>query len=179
MSLDCVRIFLPTGRMPRITLIAAIARNGVIGKANALPWRLSGDLRRFRLLTLGHPVIMGRKTYASIGRPLPGRQNLVVSRDPSREIEGVTVVESLDEALAAAGDASDVFVIGGGEIYRLALPRAHRLEITEVQTDVAGDTWFPVLDLTAFREVRRERHRDDPSGLAYDFVRYERIEADA
>lgn len=164
--------------MPRVVLIAALDRNRAIGKANALPWRLAEDLARFKRLTLGHPVVMGRKTYDSIGRPLPGRDNIVVSRDRSLAIPGATVVGSLDAALAAAGAADQVYVIGGGEIYALALPRADRLELTEVETAIAGDAWFPAWKRASFREVARERHLDRACGLAFSFVTYERVAPD-
>ncbi len=161
--------------MPRLVLVAALDRNRAIGRANALPWRIAADLARFKRLTLGHPVVMGRKTYDSIGRPLPGRTNIVITRDRSLAIPGCVVVGSLDEAIAAAGAADEIFVIGGGEIYALALPRADRLELTEVETAIEGDAWFPEWDRAGFREVARERHVDAASGLAFSFVTYERI----
>lgn len=137
-----------------ITLIAAVARNGVIGRDNDLVWRDRDDLRRFKELTVGHVLVMGRRTYDSIGRPLPGRETIVVTRQPDWSAEGVRTAHSLDEALALAGPRN-VYVAGGGEIYRLALPLADRLELTEIDQDLAGDTHFPAYDLSQWREVGR------------------------
>jgi len=164
----------------RVTLVAALARNRVIGARNALPWRLPADLRRFKALTLGHPVVMGRRTYesilASLGRPLPGRLNIVVTRSPDYAAPGCIVAASPEAALAAAGPADEVFVIGGAELYRLALPVADRLQLTEIDADYAGDAWFPELAPGDWRETARESH---PPGAefahAYAFVLYERI----
>jgi dihydrofolate reductase len=164
--------------MARLVLLAALDRNRAIGKDNALPWHLPDDLKRFKRLTLGHPVVMGRRTYESIGRPLPGRSNIVVTRDRGLAIPGTIVVHSLDEALAAAGAASEVFVIGGEQIYALALPLADRLELTEIDTAIAGDAWFPEWDRTAFREIARESHTDAATGLAFSFVTYDRRTGD-
>ncbi len=150
---------------PRLTLVAAVADNGVIGRDQALPWRLPDDLKRFKALTLGKPVLMGRRTWASLGRPLPGRDNLVLTRD--REFaalpaaRGAQVVYSLAEALARCAGASEVAVIGGAEVYREALPFAERLEITRVHTQVAGDTWFPPLAPAEWQSVEREWHAAD------------------
>lgn len=163
-------------RRPRITLLAAIARNGVIGRDNALIWRLRSDLRRFKALTLGKPLLMGRKTYASIGRPLPGRRILVLTRDPTFSAPDVTVVHDWAGTLAAAGAAEELMVAGGGEIYALALPHADRIHLTEVDLAPDGDTRFPDFDRQAFREVHREAH---PAGeqdeSAFAFVDLERI----
>lgn len=158
---------------PRLTLIAAVARNGVIGNDNALPWRLPEDLKRFKELTLGHPIIMGRKTWASLGRPLPGRRNIVISRDPDFKAPGGIVVASLAAALAACADASEAFVIGGAEIYALALPEAQCLRLTEIDRDFPGDTHFPGFDPAAWRETERKSHRA-ADGLDYAFVTYQR-----
>ena len=158
---------------PRLTLIAAVARNGVIGNDNALPWRLPEDLKRFKELTLGHPIIMGRKTWASLGRPLPGRRNIVISRDPDFNAPGGIVVASLAAALAASADATEAFVIGGAEIYALALPEAQCLRLTEIDRDFPGDTHFPGFDPAAWRETARERHHAD-AGFDYAFVTYQR-----
>ncbi|MCU0896076.1 MAG: dihydrofolate reductase [Burkholderiales bacterium] len=160
--------------MVRLVLLAALDRNRAIGKDNALPWHLPDDLKRFKRLTLGHPVVMGRRTYESIGRPLPGRTNIVVTRDRGLAIPGTIVVHSLDEALAAAGGASELFVIGGEQIYALALPHADRLELTEIDTAIAGDAWFPEWDRTAFGEIARESHTDAATGFAFSFVTYDR-----
>jgi dihydrofolate reductase len=141
----------------RLSLIAAVARNGVIGRDNQIPWRLPSDLKRFKALTLGHPVVMGRKTFQSIGRPLPGRDNIVVSRHGFRA-DGALVVSSLDEGLelaqAKAGQGGEVFVIGGAEIYRETLPLADRLYITEVDVTPAGDATFPGIDGEVWRIVQ-------------------------
>ncbi len=137
----------------RLTLIAAVARNGVIGRGGGLPWRLSGDLQRFKAATLGHPVIMGRKTWESIGRPLPGRLKIVVTRHPDQGQGADRVAGSLDDALRAAGGAEEVFVIGGAELYRAALPRADRLQLTRVLAEVEGDTRFPTFDPAAWSLV--------------------------
>lgn len=158
-----------------ITLIVAVAKNRVIGRDNALPWRLPEDLKHFKAITLGHPIIMGRKTWASIGRPLPGRTNIVVSRSPDRIAPEVTVVCSLQEAInaAAATGTDEVFVIGGAEIYRQALPLAHRLQLTEIDQDYPGDVFFPELDQREWIEVMRESHHlaNEPD---YAFVTLER-----
>ena len=122
-----------------ITLIVAVADNGVIGRDNALPWHLPDDLKRFKRLTLGKPIVMGRKTFESIGKPLPGRQNIVVTRDANYRREGITVVHGIDDAVRAAGEATELMVIGGAELFRLFLPRATRIHLTRVHADVAGD----------------------------------------
>lgn len=159
---------------PRITLIAAVAKNGVIGAGNSLPWRLPEDLKRFKALTLGHPIVMGRKTWESLGRPLPGRTNIVVSRNADFAAAGAQRVGSLAEALtaAAATDSDEVFIIGGAEIYRQALPLAQRLQLTEIDQDFAGDVHFPTVDPALWRETAREAH---PVGadFAYAFVTYD------
>ncbi len=159
--------------MARLTLIAAVARNGVIGNNNALPWRLPEDLKRFKALTLGHPIIMGRKTWASLGRPLPGRSNIIITRDRKFNAPGCLVADSLAAALDACGKVDEAFVIGGAEIYALALPLAHCLQLTEILQEFPGDTCFPAFDRTAWRETARERHQSE-AGLDYDFVTYER-----
>ena len=147
-----------------VTLILAAASNGVIGKDGAIPWRISDDLKRFKALTLGKSVVMGRKTWDSLPRkPLPGRRNIVVTRQPEWRAEGAEVMP-LDAALAQA----DVMVIGGTEIYRAALSKAHRIELTEVQQDFEGDARFE-FDRSVWREIARESHVT-PEGLAYSFV---------
>lgn len=137
---------------PSISLVVAMARNRVIGRNNALPWRLSEDLRRFKATTLGKPILMGRKTFESIGKPLPGRRNIVLTRDPAWRAEGVDVVRSVEEALRKAGDAPELAVIGGAEVYRLVLPLAQRIYLTRVEADVSGDTSFPEIDFAQWRE---------------------------
>jgi len=154
--------------MTRVTLIAALGRNRVIGKDGTMPWHLPEDLKHFKALTMGHPMIMGRKTFDSIGRPLPGRRSIVITRDRAWRVPGVEVAHSFDEALDLAGPADRVFVIGGGEVYAVSLPFADRLELTEVDAEPEGDTWFPEWDPAQWREVARDQ-RD-----GYAFVRLER-----
>ena len=163
-----------SARKPRLSLIAAVAANGVIGSDNALPWRLPEDLKRFKALTLGHPVIMGRKTYESIGRPLPGRRNIVVTRNAAYQTDGCEVVASLAAALAACqGGSDEIFVIGGAQIYAEALPLAQRLYLTEIRRAFEGDARFPDWDRAAWKEVAREAHRTE-DGLEYGFAVYDR-----
>lgn len=137
-----------------ITLVAAVARNGTIGAGGGLPWHLPADLKRFKALTMGHPMIMGRKTFDSIGRALPGRRTIVVTRDPDWCAPGVETAPSVPAALAAVGDA-EVMVVGGGEIYAQTIELADRLEITQVDVDVPGDTRFPVIDPANWQETER------------------------
>jgi dihydrofolate reductase len=162
--------------MTLISLVAALARNRAIGIGNRLPWRLPEDLRRFKRLTMGAPVIMGRRTRESIGRPLPGRRNIVVTRQRAASWEGCVVAHSLDEALAAATDAPEVFVIGGAELYAQALARAGRLYLTLIDAEYPGDAWFPELDPAGWREIERAASVS-AGGLAYAFVTYERAAA--
>ncbi len=166
---------------PPLLLVAAVARNGVIGKDNRLLWRLSSDLRRFKALTMGKPLVMGRKTFASIGRPLPGRETIVVTRDPAFAAEGALVAHSLEAALkladerAAAMGADAILIAGGGEIYAQTIGRADRLAITEVALEPDGDARFPPIDPSMWREVRRERGERGPRDEAdFAFVDYER-----
>ena len=151
---------------PLITLIVAAADTGVIGRDNTLPWHLPEDLKRFKRLTMGKPMIMGRKTFESIGKPLPGRQNIVVTRDANYTSkfsgDGITVVHDLDAALHAAGAAPEVMIIGGAELFRLSLPRAARVHLTRVHGDIAGDVMWPELDLREWQVIERERHDADP-----------------
>ena len=158
--------------MPLVALVAALAANRVIGAGNRLPWHLPEDLKRFKRLTMGAPVIMGRKTHESIleqaGKPLPGRRNIVVTRRPGAAWAGCEVAHSLDAALALAGDAPEAFVIGGAELYRLALPRADRMYLTLLEAAYAGDALFPEFDPAEWRETARE------PGAGFAFVTYER-----
>lgn len=156
-----------------LALIAAVARNGAIGKDNALLWRLPEDLKFFKRTTLGCPVLMGRKTFESIGRPLPGRRNVVITRNAQWTHEGVDVVHSLDEALALVTTEAKVFVIGGGELYAQALPLADQIILTEVDADFEGDTFFPTWDRQSFTETARQTQQSD-AGWAYHFVTYQR-----
>ena len=161
-----------------LSALVAVARNGVIGRDNALPWRLPADLKRFKRLTMGHHILMGRKTYESIGKPLPGRVSVVLTRQRGYEApEGVRVVGELDEAIEVARQAGDeeAFVVGGSQIYALALPRIDRLYLTEVQREVEGDAMFPELDRAEWTEVEREEHAaDERHAHAYHFVTLER-----
>jgi dihydrofolate reductase len=161
--------------MTTLTLIVARARNGVIGRENQLPWRLPEDLAFFKRTTMGAPIIMGRKTHESIGRALPGRRNIVVSRDGTRRYEGCDVVTSLEAALALE-PAKEAFLIGGAQLYRDGFERADRLIVTEIDADFDGDTRFPAPDPELWREVSREPHRAAaPNDFAFAFVTYERI----
>ncbi len=163
----------------RLCLIVARADNGVIGRDGGLPWHLSGDLRFFKATTMGKPVVMGRKTRQAIGRPLPGRANIVVTRDPSYRAEAAEVVHDLTAAIELAArraedaGAEEIMIIGGAEIYRQALALAERIYLTEVHLSVSGEASFPNLDPEQWREVSREpRHEDQPGGtsVAYDLV---------
>jgi len=185
----------------QVALIVAMTRERVIGRDNKLPWHVPKDLKRFKALTLGRPIIMGRKTFESIGRPLPGRLNIVISRNPALRIEGCRVVTSLAEALALAKDdlahaaqdgprpeaaaaaamstsanvpapESEIFVIGGGEIFSLALPLASKLYLTWIENPIEGDSHFPKLDLAAWETTFNESHEDN--GLQYHFTNYVR-----
>lgn len=161
---------------PRLEFVVAVARNGVIGRDNALPWRLPADLQHFKRTTMGRPILMGRRTWESLGRPLPGRMNLVLTRARDYVAAGATVVHTLDEALHAAAGAEALMVIGGAEIYRELLPRAAVLHLTEVAADVDGDVRFPEWDRAAWREVWRESHpADEKHAHPFAFVRLERV----
>ena len=152
-----------------IVIVAAVARNRVIGVGGRLPWRIPDDLARFKTMTMGQSIVMGRETFESIGRPLPGRTNVVLSRRPGWSHEGVTVADSLESALDVAASHGDVaYIAGGAEVYRQALDVADRMELTEVDTEPEGDTRFPPVDWSAWRETAREEH----SG--HSFVTYER-----
>jgi len=164
-----------SAEQPLISLIVAMAQNGVIGRENALPWRLAADLRRFRAFTMGKPVLMGRKTYESIGRPLQGRLNLVLTRDRGWSAPGVTVVHSVDEALACAAGAEELVAIGGAEVYRLVMPFARRIYLTHVHADVPGDTFFPDFDPTQWVDVECLAHpADEQNSYPVTFVTLER-----
>jgi dihydrofolate reductase len=158
-----------------IVLVLAMADNGVIGDAGAIPWRISDDMKRFKALTMGKPIVMGRKTWESFPkRPLPGRTNIVVTRDKGYRAEGAAVVHSLDEALARAEAESpaEIAIVGGAEIYRAALPRAGRIELTEVHMNAKGDARLEPFDKTVWRETAREDHAT-AEGLRYSYVRLE------
>jgi dihydrofolate reductase len=164
-----------------IALVVAVAENGVIGGDNRLLWHLRTDLRHFRSLTLGRPVVMGRKTYDSIGRPLPGRETIILTRDPNFAAEGVAVAHDLADAVRTAEEAAGrlgadaIMVAGGSEIFALALPLAARIHLTEVKAAPAGDRFFPPVDPKLFRETRRESHPAGPEDdHPFTFVDYER-----
>jgi dihydrofolate reductase len=160
----------------RVTMLVATDERGAIGRAGGLPWHLPADLKRFKALTMGKPIVMGRKTWQSIGRPLPGRLNVVISRQPGLAVAGATVVPTLDDALAAAGDVDEVCIIGGAEIYRLALPLAKRIHLTRIHATVPADTFFPELDPAQWQEVSREDHpADERHAYAYSFLELRRI----
>lgn len=158
-----------------LTVIAAVARNGAIGKDNALLWRLPEDLQFFKRTTIGSPIIMGRKTFDSIGKPLPGRRNIVITRNTGWLAPGIEVAHSLDAALHLVADVPKVFIIGGAQIYAEALPHANELILTEVGKDFEGDAFFPAWDKAAFDEVSREAHHSPaPNDFGYAFVTYHR-----
>ncbi len=161
---------------PTICLIAAVARKGAIGIRNTLPWRLPEDLRHFKRLTLGHSVIMGRKTFESLGRPLPERTNIILSREHGAVPDGCLAARSLEAALALCASEDVVFVIGGAQIYQLAIASAHRLYLTEIDLDVPdADAWFPSVDPAHWLETSRDSRYDDANACKYDFVIYERM----
>jgi dihydrofolate reductase len=145
----------------RRSLVVAMAANRVIGRDNALPWRLPADLAHFKHVTMGHPIVMGRRTYQSIGKPLPGRKNIVVTRDRAFQAPGCTVVPSLEAAWKAAGDAEEVCVIGGTSLFEETLPIADVIHLTEVEADVPGDTYFPEFDRSQWREREIARQPAD------------------
>jgi len=168
----------------RLVLVVAVARNGVIGGDNRLLWRLKGDMAHFKRCTMGKPMIMGRKTFASIGRPLPGRETIVLTRDPDYRQDGVRVAADLPAALTLATEAAqrlgadEIVIVGGGEIYRQTLDKAARIEMTEVALEPDGDTYFPEMAPGAWRETWRETHlanREADDEADYAFVTYERI----
>ena len=159
-----------------LSIIAAVARNGVIGKDNQLLWHLPEDMRHFRETTRGKPVIMGRKTWESLPdafRPLPGRNNIVVSRNPAYQPAGASLASTLNDAILKAGDAEEVFVIGGAELYRQAMPIADRLYLTEIDQEFEGDVSFPHIQESNWEEASREVQHST-SGIRYSFVRYRR-----
>jgi len=158
-----------------ISLIVAVARNRVIGREGDLPWHLPADLKRFKALTMGHHLVVGRKTWEEVGKPLPGRVMVVVTRDPGYRPEGVIVVHSLEQALEVARGDDEVFIAGGGEIYRQALPLVDRMYVTRIHAEVVGDTTFPEVDLNRWRLVEREDHEvDERHEHPFSFEVYER-----
>ena len=160
---------------PQIVAVLAMAENGVIGLDNRLPWRLPGDLRHFKAITLGRPVLMGRRTFESLGKPLPGRDNLVLTRDRSWQAPGTRAVHSLDEAIVAAGDAPELMVIGGAEVYRLCWPGVSRVELTRVHARPEGDTFLDGVDWSGWVLRSEERHAaDERNEFDYSFLTLER-----
>ncbi len=158
-----------------ISLIVAASANNVIGAQGELPWKLSDDLKRFKQVTMGKPIVMGRKTWDSIGRPLPGRQNIVITRQAGFVAPGCDVVASKAAAIAAAGDAPETMIIGGSQVYELFLPDAARVYLTRVHADIAGDAFFPELDGEEWRLVAEERHpADERNEFDFSFRQYAR-----
>ena len=158
-----------------ISLIVAMARNRTIGINNTLPWRCPEDLKHFKALTMGHHMIMGRKTFDSIGKPLPGRTTVVVSRNENLQIEGCIVTHSLQQAIATCAGDSEIFIVGGADIYTQSLQLADTLYVTEIQQDVDGDAHFPAFDKSVWQETAREvRTQETPQPLQYHFVTYHR-----
>lgn len=161
---------------PLVSFIVAASDNDVIGRDNALPWRLPDDLKRFKTLTMGKPMLMGRKTFDSIGKPLPGRTSIVLTRSRGWSHEGVIVVHSMEEAIERAGDVAELAVIGGAEVYRLAMPFADRIYLTRVRTVVDGDVKLPLIHASEWREVERsERPADDRHAYAMSFITLDRV----
>lgn len=170
----------PTDNMPAlpepgVSIIVAMAKNRTIGVNNSLPWRCPEDLKRFKTLTMGHHMIMGRKTYDSIGKPLPGRTTVVVTRDKNLQLEGCLIAHTLADALALCAQDTSTFIVGGADIYSQSLELANTLYITEIQQQVAGDAHFPEFDKSKWLETAREsRSQESPSTLDYHFVTYRR-----
>jgi dihydrofolate reductase len=160
----------------RIAAVVAMSENHIIGYRNSLPWHLPADLKHFKAITMDKPVIMGRKTHESIGKPLPGRCNIVITRDPSFQPPGCVVVNSIEAALEAASYSEEVLIIGGALLFEHMLPRTQRIYMTIIHHDFEGDTRFPVLDMTQWQERNREAHQaDEKNPYAYTFITYERI----
>jgi dihydrofolate reductase len=163
------------GSGPLISLLVAASENGVIGRDNGMPWHLPDDLKHFKALTLGKPVLMGRRTFESIGKPLPGRTNLVLTRAVGWAVPGVVAVPDLSAALHAAGAAAELVVAGGAQVYALALPQAARIYLTRIHADIEGDTRLPDIELAAWRETSRQLHPVDARhAFAMSFITLER-----
>jgi dihydrofolate reductase len=160
--------------MVSLSLIVAIAKNRVIGVNNTLPWHLPEDLKRFRSLTTGHHIIMGRKTYDSLGRLLPGRTTVIVTRNQNYKVEGAIVVHSLEGAIAACGDDNEAFLIGGAELYKDGLKLANKLYLTEIDAEYEGDAFFPEFEMNEWKEGEREGHQAE-NGLGFSYITYQRI----
>lgn len=160
----------------QLSIIVAMDRNRVIGKDDTLPWHISADLKNFKKITMGKPIVMGRKTHESIGRPLPGRENIIITRDKTYQAEGCTVLHSIDEIFEHCKDVEEVMITGGSEIYKHTLDQATRLYLTEVHTEVEGDTFFPEFDRKQWNEVSREEFdSDEKNEFDYSFLILERV----
>ncbi len=163
----------------KLSIIVAMAANGVIGRNNELPWHLPADLQHFKQTTMGKPILMGRKTFESIGRPLPGRTNIVITRDDSYTAQGCVVVTSIEDALKAAAGHDEVMVIGGAELYRQVLPEAKTIYLTRIHESFEGDTRFPEIRNTEWHQVERVDHEaDEKNPYDYSFIRLDRVHAD-
>jgi dihydrofolate reductase len=160
--------------MSQLSIIVAIAKNRVIGLNNNLPWHLPEDLKRFKALTMGHHIIMGRKTFESLGRLLPGRTTVIVTRNKNYRVDGAIVTHSLQEAIENCGYDDEVFLIGGAELYQQSLKLAKKLYITEINAEFEGDAFLPEVDLNAWQEVSRESHTSE-KGLSFSYVTYLRV----
>lgn len=157
-----------------MSIIVAMAHNNVIGANNGLPWHLPADLKHFKAITMGKPIVMGRKTFQSIGRPLPGRRNIVITRDRNWHADGVEIAESVEIAAQLTADDQEAMIIGGAQIYSAFLPAADRLYVTEIDKDVAGDTYFPSISEKDWMEISRTSHDAKDEAPPYSFVMYER-----
>ncbi len=162
--------------MPRVSLIVAMARNRVIGRDNRLPWHLPADLKRFKQLTMGHHIVMGRKTWESINRLLPGRTSVIVTRNPRFQLQGAKIARSVEDAVRQCGDDTDVFIIGGEQIFHTALPLAQRLYLTTIEADVEGDTYMPQLDLSQWQLIGQESNpANETNALPWTLTIFERV----
>ena len=164
---------------PIVSIVVAMARNRTIGVNNTLPWRCPEDLKHFKALTMGHHMIMGRKTFDSIGKPLPGRTTVIVTRNENLHIEGCLMADSLENAIANCDSDNEIFIVGGAQLYALSMPLADRLYLTHVQKNVTGDAHFPEFNQAEWLELTREKHSQElPELLEYDFVTYQRKSGD-
>ena len=159
--------------MKKISIIVAMSKNRVIGVKNSLPWHISEDLKRFKRLTTGYPIIMGRKTFESIGKPLPERRNIVISRNQNLKVQDIEVVKSIEDALKICSSENLIYIIGGEQIYNLAMPYANNIHLTEVNKEVEGDAFFPEFDKNEWKEIARENSKDFID-TSYSFVEYRR-----
>lgn len=160
----------------KISLIVAMASNRAIGLNNEMPWHLSADLKKFKKITMGSPILMGRKTFESIGRPLPGRQNIIISRNKDYQQPGCLVFKSIEEAIASCQQQDEIFIIGGATFYQAALPLADKLYLTEINKSFTADTFFPVIDRNDWKELTREDISDDPTvDFSYSFISLEKL----